>query len=180
MELKGRWPGAPIRWVAPRNIHITLKFLGDISVQNVSMIQAVLDRVALEFSALEVNIGQVGAFPSLQRPRIVWVGVQAPPILVDLQRMIEAELAHLGYAPEDRPFSPHLTLGRLSRNASPADQQQVSSVLAASRSASIGKMRVECVNLYSSDLQPGGAIYKRLHSAALCQPTRPGAGKISS
>jgi 2'-5' RNA ligase len=95
------------------------------------------------------------------------VKVEGPPDLIAIQHGIDNETARLGYAREDRPFSPHLTLGRVSRNATPNDVRKIGEALDQSKVGLLGVMRVEGVNLYSSDLRPSGAIYTCLYTAPL-------------
>ncbi|HSO28146.1 MAG TPA: RNA 2',3'-cyclic phosphodiesterase, partial [Anaerolineales bacterium] len=113
-----------------------------------------------------------GAFPSVRRARVIWTGVQAPPDLIQLQRAIEAETARLGYAAEERGFTPHLTLGRVSRNANANDARRISQALDELQVGFLGAMRVEAVHLFRSDLKPGGAVYTRLFTAPLGLPAK--------
>jgi 2'-5' RNA ligase len=169
-RLKERLPDAPVRWVAVKNIHLTLKFLGDVSVANLEILTKILRSEASHHAPFEFSVGELGAFPSIRRPRVVWVGVEAPPELRTLQHGIETETQRLGYAREDRDFSPHLTLGRISRNAASRDVQRVSEVVGSYKVGFLGAARVQAIYLYRSDLQPGGAIYTQLFSALLSEP----------
>lgn len=165
--LRAKLAGLPVRWVAVDNIHLTLKFLGETSTSNVPMLQSMLQSVAAGQAPFAINVGELGAFPSMTRPRVIWIGVQAPQELFNLQRRIEAETEHLGYPREQRAFSPHLTLGRISRNASPAEVRQIGEALAAHRIGGLGAMQVESVTLYRSELHPSGAVYTPLFIAEL-------------
>jgi 2'-5' RNA ligase len=98
------------------------------------------------------------------------VGVEAPPELHALHHGIDVETQRLGYAREERDFSPHLTLGRVSRNATSRDVQRISEVVGSLKVGFLGAARVQAINLYRSDLQPGGAVYTRLFSAPLAEP----------
>ena len=157
----------PIRWVPARNIHLTLKFLGDVSEKNVAMITEILHAEASNHKAFEISIGGFGVFPNSSRPRVLWVGIEAPDELQNLQRRIEAEAARLGYAPDQREFSPHLTLGRVSRNATPQEVRQISEVLRKQKLGFLGAARITDIHLFRSDLKPGGAVYTNLYSAPL-------------
>ncbi len=167
--LKSRLPGGAIRWVPAKNIHLTIKFLGDVSVSSLELLTKGLQSEAGRHPSFEISVGELGVFPSLRRPHIVWVGVEAPPELDALQHGVEAEMARLGYAPEERPFSPHLTLGRVARNASQDENRQIAEVLGKYKVGFLGAFRVESVHLYRSDLQPGGSVYTRLFTANLSQ-----------
>ena len=166
-DLKSRLSGGAVRWVPAKNIHLTIKFLGEVSVASLDMLTTMLQTEAARHLLFEFSVGGLGAFPSPHRPRVVWVGVEAPAELAGLQRGVEAEMARLGYAPEERPFSPHLTIGRVTRNASQDELRQLSSVLETYKVGFLGVTRVQAIHLFRSDLQPSGAIYTRLHSAAL-------------
>jgi len=156
-----------IRWVPGHNIHLTLKFLGDVSLANLEVLKKILASEVSKFTPFEISVGELGAFPSVRRPRVIWVGVQAPQDLNILQHGIETEMAGLGYAPEDREFSPHLTLGRVSRNASSMDLRKIGDVLSVNKVGYLGATRVSGVNLFRSDLKPGGAVYSKLTTALL-------------
>ena len=165
--LKGKLPGQMVRWVAVKNIHLTIKFLGDVSAANLEMLQQALQAEVARHAAFEFDVTGLGAFPSNRRPRVIWVGVQAPPQLQALQRGVENEMARLGYAPEERGFSPHLTLGRVARAVTPEDARKISDLLQTNHVGSLGATQAREVHLYRSDLQPGGPIYTRLFTAAL-------------
>ena len=166
-QLKQRLEGLPIRWVPVENVHLTLKFLGDVSLSNLDILQKILRSVSAAHHPLEISAGGLGAFPKAHRPRVIWVGLDAPAELAALQHGIDVETARLGYAREERPFSPHLTVGRVSRNATPADIRVVASVVEEFRVGFLGAAWVNAVHLYRSDLQPGGATYTCLFSAPL-------------
>jgi 2'-5' RNA ligase len=165
--LKQRLPDAPVRWVQVNNIHLTLKFMGDVSTANLEALTEIIQAEALRHPSFELSVGELGAFPTTHRPRVLWVGVQAPAELTNLQQGIEQELARLGYKPEDRPFSPHLTLGRISRNAVTQDFARIETALSTTKVGYIGAMLVKAVHLFRSDLQPSGPIYTALLEAPL-------------
>ena len=164
-KLKERLPGVPIRWVPAENVHLTIKFLGDVSVSNLEILQKILQTEACQHSPFEFSVGNLGAYPSISRPRVIWVGVQAPDELHALQRGIEAETGRLGYAREKRSYSPHLTLGRVSRNADASDTRRIRKVLKSCTIGFLGATRVHQVHLYRSELQSGGAVYSKILSA---------------
>ncbi len=166
-QLQSQLDQVPVRWVPVQNIHLTLKFLGDVSLNNLEMLEKMLFSEVNGTRTFEFSVGGLGAFPSSHRPRVIWVGVEAPPDLGTLQSSIEGEMERLGYAREDRPFSPHLTLGRVSRNASSQQIHLIGEVLEKTRVGFLGAARVEMVKLYRSDLRPGGAVYTNIYSAPL-------------
>ena len=167
VQLKKRLEGVPVRWVPVDNIHLTLKFLGDVSLANVEMLKKILQTEVDAHHAFEISVGGLGAFPSPRRPRVVWVGVEAPTELTVVQNGVENAMARLGYAREERPFSPHLTLGRVSRNAVGRDERLIGESIEAIKLGFLGVARVNEVHLYKSDLHPNGAVYTRLFTASL-------------
>jgi 2'-5' RNA ligase len=156
-----------VRWVPAHNMHLTLKFLGDVSPNNVEFLVQMLRNEAALVPAFDIHLAGLGSFPNLRRPRVIYVGIQAPAALDALQRGIEAAARRLGYESEERPFSAHLTLGRLRQNATAVEQQQIRRALESTQVDVFGTARVDSLHLYKSDLNPGGSIYTRLHSAPL-------------
>jgi 2'-5' RNA ligase len=156
-----------VRWVPAQNIHLTIKFLGDVSPANLEILTRILQAEVSRFRPFEIKIGGLGAFPSIRRPRVIWVGVEAPPTLQSLQRAIETETVRLGYPVEERPFSPHLTLGRVAHNASPDEVRKVADSLTSMKVGELGKAVIDHVRLFRSDLQPGGAVYTPLFTTQM-------------
>ena len=166
-QLQARLDNVPVRWVPAMNVHLTLKFLGDVSVANIEVLNGILQTETEKCSRFEISVGELGAYPSIHRPRVIWVGVEAPGDLYSLQRGIVNETARLGYVRERRKFSPHLTIGRVSRNAHADQVRQIGEVLEKCKAGFLGATRVDAIHLYRSDLRPTGAVYTNLFSAAL-------------
>jgi len=157
----------PIKWVPVNSIHITVKFLGDISAANLIILTDILASEASRHPAFTLSVGGLGAFPNIRRPRVIWVGIQASEDLNALQKGIEAGVNELGYPPEDRPFSPHLTLARVSNNATPEMVKQIGSTLVDYQVENLGSFSLTSIHVFRSELNPSGAIYTRLFSAPL-------------
>ncbi len=166
-DLQKRMPSKVIKWSPPKNIHLTLKFLGDVSVHNLDLLKDALRVDVTGRNVFDISAGGMGVFPKITQPRVIWVGVEAPDDLASLQRAIENDMRRLGYARERRSFTPHLTLGRVSRNASSQELRQVIQVLQDYKVGFLGVSRVTAVHLYRSDLNPGGAVYTSLFAAPL-------------
>ncbi len=158
-----------VRWVAGKNIHLTLKFLGEVDTKKIGPISQAIQAESRLIQPFALSAGGAGAFPGLHRPRVVWIGVQAPPVLAELAAAIDRATQQLGFPGEDRPFSPHLTLGRVSQNASPQEVQAIGQVLSTTKIGKLGGFEVTQVTLFRSDLQPGGAVYTPLFTAALAK-----------
>jgi 2'-5' RNA ligase len=159
--------GSLVRWVPIENMHLTLKFLGDISPSNMNMLCHMLHAETDLFNCFDLCLNGLGSFPSLKRPRVIYIGIQAPAALEALQRGIESASRRLGYESEERGFSPHLTIGRVRQNITATEQQTIRRALEETKIDSLGNARVDSVHLYKSDLEPTGSIYTRLFSASL-------------
>ena len=156
-----------IRWVPAHNVHLTLKFLGDVSPSSLDLIKQMMVTEASQFSVFDVHVEGLGCYPNLRRPRVLWVGLKAPPELASLQRAIEMAAARLGYESEERDFSPHLTIGRVRQNASSGDVHKIRSALEGCQIGMLGSSRVDAIHLFKSELHPEGSIYTKLFSAPL-------------
>jgi len=157
-----------VKWVTPEGIHLTLKFLGNISPQKVAEITRVMEEASQAVSFFRLNVGGLGAFPNLRRPRVLWLGVGGEvDKLVVLQQRIDEGLVPLGFAREIRPFTPHLTLARLRQGASPRDQQGFGELVVKTPWEVNYEINVNCVSLMRSQLLPGGAVYSRLAEVRL-------------
>lgn len=144
------------KWVRPEGIHLTLKFLGEIDAAKTERVMAALAAPDQPFT-LEVK--GLGCFPNCKRPRVLWAGVSAPPKLLDLAAGVEAAMRRLGFPSEDRPFSPHLTLARISGSRS---QPWIEPAVREASGWSAGRFEVSEYCLFESLLSPGApARYRR-------------------
>jgi 2'-5' RNA ligase len=159
--------GALVRWVPPGNMHLTLKFLGNISQASVDILTQMIRTEADACQPFDMQVGGLAALPGPKRPRVIYIGLRAPAELEALQHGIESATARLGYASEVRGFSPHLTLGRVRQNISASEQQKIRRALEETQIDSLGTVRVDSVHLYNSDLKPTGSVYTRLFTAPL-------------
>ncbi|UCD85024.1 MAG: RNA 2',3'-cyclic phosphodiesterase [Deltaproteobacteria bacterium] len=162
-----RSSGADVRWVRPEGIHLTLKFLGDIEEEDIDNIAGCLKSAANGLNPFAVEIKEVGAFPNLRNPRTLWVGVTENRTLSSLQNEVEKALEGIGFPRENRPFRPHLTLGRVK---SPKLKVKLIEALEKERAQEIfspRQMSVEELTLFQSDLRPGGAVYTKLKTVKL-------------
>jgi 2'-5' RNA ligase len=131
------------------------------------LIKDTLSNEASKFEPFDVLVEGMGAYPSSRRPRVLWIGLTAPPVLASLQHEIDMATARLGYASEEREFSPHLTIGRVRQNATGAELQKIRGELEQAKVGRLGSFRVDAMHLFKSDLQPTGSIYTRLFTAQL-------------
>jgi len=159
--------GELVRWVPLENMHLTLKFLGDVAPSNMDMLSQMLRAETELFNCFDLGLNGLGSFPSPKRPRVIYIGIQAPAALESLYRGIESASRRLGYESEERGFSPHLTLGRVKQNVTATEQQMIRRALEQTKIDSLGTARVDSVQLFKSDLKPTGSVYTQLYSAPL-------------
>ena len=157
-----------VKWVNLRSIHLTLKFLGNIAADRISDITRVMEEAAQGISPFSLEVKELGAFPNLRRVQVVWVGVSGEVDKIgQLQQRIESNLVHLGFAPESRPFTPHLTLARLRDRASLDERQRLGQLIASTKFEATYIIKVDGINLMKSQLTREGAIYTRVSSVGL-------------
>jgi 2'-5' RNA ligase len=155
---------ADIRWVKPDNIHLTLKFLGEIDGKNIGNIVQKVEGACAKYSFFELGISGIGVFPNIRSPRVLWVGIQYAEALAGLQSEIETGMASIGYERERRKFSPHLTLGRF---RSAKGEKAISEKIEMYKNDRIGSIGVQSISLMKSELSPSGARYSRVAEIAL-------------
>jgi 2'-5' RNA ligase len=156
--------GLRAKWVRPENIHLTLKFLGNINPADIDNIgEAMVDAVG-EIETFNLVAGGIGVFPGINRPRVIWVGLKGQvQLLFTMQRLLEDNLAALGYKKEKRPFKGHLTLGRFKQSVNP---NTIRRVLQEFGNLAGEEFTARRVIFYKSDLKPTGAVYSQLQQAA--------------
>jgi len=151
---------ADVKWVRPDAIHLTLKFLGSIRQEDVERISQAVRPVIGLCQPFEVCIQGMGCFPNLRNPRVVWVGVdRGKESLASLKEQIEKRMTELSFPLEDRPFSPHLTLGRVRSLRGKADLSQA---VESRKGVEVGIFQAREVVLFRSELKPSGAVYTKL------------------
>lgn len=146
------------RWTRPEGIHLTLKFLGEISDAQARQVVEALAQIG-PFEPFSVEVKGFGFFPHAGRPRVFWAGVTAPPALAGLAERVEGELVKVGFAREERPFSPHLTLARF---PVPRPQAALAAAVAARAATSLGRFEASEFSLFESKLSPQGAQYRKV------------------
>ena len=165
-----------VRWIKPDNIHVTIRFLGEISPETRSLVERVLRNAAIGFSPFDVTIGEMGAFPSIRRPRVLWAGIgKGKDELRRLQSRIEEGLGGIGIPAERRPYTPHITIGRLKRQSKNINLSGI-----ARDSGIESGFVVDRVVLFESELRPEGAVHKVIYEASLKSGQRQAPEKIES
>ena len=153
-----------VRWVAPDNIHLTVKFLGDIDPSRVDPIANALEQALTLFPRFTINAKDLGVFPDLRRPRVLWIGLEGKKLL-ELASKIETVLDPLGFSTEKRGFQPHLTIGRWRQfDRAP---KKLAGLLEKWQGHEFGESTVAEVIFFQSELKREGAIYHPLKVVTL-------------
>jgi 2'-5' RNA ligase len=163
-----RAQNAPVKWVAPEAIHLTLKFLGNVESAKIPAIEDAANSATAGSKPFRLETANPGVFPNLRSPRVVWVGLVGDiASLLALQEQVEHALAPLGFPPEGRPFSPHLTLGRVRENASPGERRLLGEALQSLQTNQAASFEVRSISLMRSTLTRAGAMHSCLASTPL-------------
>ena len=161
VQMGQQLPNKAVRWVRPEQMHLTLRFLGDTAVSQLPNLQDELTQLAYQHPPFRLHLKDVGAFPNRKRPRVVWVGLDGDlPVLQKMQAELEDRVLQLGWSREKRPFSPHVTLGRVK------DARQVGALNWDVKLAEMD-FGITAVQLVQSELRPSGAAYTVCHQARL-------------
>jgi len=157
-----------VKWVDPGGIHLTLRFLGNIPSKRVTEITEAMRKAAQGISPFLLEISGLGAFPNLKQARVLWVGVGGElDKLSTLQQNIDSALAALGFAREERPFVPHLTLARIREGASAPERKGFGELVGSATFEDKYPVEVEAIKLMRSQLTPAGAVYDCLSVVGL-------------
>jgi 2'-5' RNA ligase len=150
--------GADLKLVEPKNIHITLRFLGNITIPDVKKIFEEMKTV--QFIPFDAKIHGVGAFPSSRYPRVLWAGItEGADQLQSIFNQLEPRMCALGFAPDPRGFSPHLTIARVK---SQKNKAELARFIDEKANYEFGTVKADCLRLKKSDLTPKGPIYSTL------------------
>ena len=159
-----------VRWVDPAGIHLTLKFLGNIRPTLTEQVFEAMTQASQsnESGAFELSLFQLGVFPNTRRPRVLWAGIQGDlTLLAGLQVQVEEAASRIGFAPEQRPYRPHLTLGRVREGVPPPSRLQIGKAVSEVELEPSPPWQVESLHLIQSDRRPEGATYTSLGSVPL-------------
>ena len=152
-----------IKWTNPDSIHLTLKFLGNIAADRSREITGAIEAAARGITPFRLKAKELGIFPSLRRVQVAWVGISGEvDKLSQLQKRLESNLASLGFTPESRPFTAHLTLARLSDRIPSDERQRFGQLITNTRFESNHNIEVDAISLMKSQLTRAGAIYSRI------------------
>jgi 2'-5' RNA ligase len=160
-ELQARFAGlAGLRLVRPEGVHLTLRFFGWSARAQLEAVTPEIASAAAACPPFETRVSGLGTFPERGAPRVLWLGVGLPPSVLELQGACERAARAAGFAPEERPFAPHLTLGRFRERVRRPALEPVD----------LGATRIDSLALFQSETRPGGAVYTPLLHLALGAP----------
>lgn len=161
--------GADVKWVEPENIHLTLKFLGEIDEQKLSRISEVIKDIAGNKKSFSVRISSLGAFPKISSPRVIWAGIEKEgnSEIKKIAEELEEKLVKLGIPKEERPFSSHITIGRTRSTLNRQNLIQELKIMEDVSAAENLEFPVTKITLFLSTLNPSGPVYKVLKEADL-------------
>ena len=152
-----------IKWVKPKNMHLTLKFLGPTREDKIEDISDILINTADNLNSFNMSVSGLGAFPSSNNPKVIWAGLKADDVLYDFQKAIDISLESLGFARGKRLFSPHLTIGRVRDSRA---KKKLRDVFEQIRTEPCS-FEAGNITFYKSDLMPEGPVYTGLKSIQL-------------
>ena len=152
----------PVKWVRSQNMHLTIKFIGAFNPNDLENARAGLEKALKSIHPFNIEIKKMGAFPSLSRPKVIWLGINADNTLNPLVKIINSETEKLGYPSEPRPFSAHITLGRVKSYASLDELKMIGNLVNANKNIEIGTQEVVELFFFRSELTPGGPVYNEL------------------
>ncbi len=156
---------SPIRWVKPSHLHLTLKFLGNVDEEQIEDIKECLANAGQEINTFLLKSTEIGIFPNINYPRVVWLGFSDPTrLLHKLEENIENQLQKIGFQPEDRKFTPHLTIGRIKSLKGKTD---IIRMIHNEKNISYDNIHVTGIKLIKSNLKPSGPEYSVLYSLEL-------------
>ncbi len=159
---------APVKWVNPESVHLTLKFLGNIDLESIPQLSEAISEASRGNAPFRLELSELGGFPNLRAPRVLWVGLRGETAsLSALQKNVESALIPLGFPPEKKGFSPHLTLGRVREKATSGDRYRLGKAASSLEAVFLPSFTVDSLNLMRSRLSREGAIYSRLQAFSL-------------
>lgn len=161
--LSKKIPG--VKWVSKCNFHITLRFLGDLEEETIPGVQAVLDKIANRYLPIRCKFDGLGVFPHQRRPRVIWLGIkEGSTELTGLTDALNPELAKLGFGPGEKRYIPHLTMGRLRKDADPYRLKKIIRAIEedVQWTNSNGLLNIDMLVFKKSTLTPSGAVHENI------------------
>lgn len=168
-----KYAGADVKWVEKDNIHLTLKFLGEINDKKCEKVKSALAEIAKSAKSFEISLKDIGTFPQIDSPRVIWVGLdKGAKESTELALKIDEALSKIGFDKEPRPFAAHLTIGRV---RSPENKEELKEKIQsyAKHDLTPHTQFISSLILFQSTLTPKGSIYTKLYEAKIGTVPRP-------
>jgi 2'-5' RNA ligase len=165
--LKTQTPENALKWVVPENLHLTLTFLGDIPEEDLEQIRAITSEALKSQPPFEITIEGLGLYPGVKNPRVVWLGITGSQPLIDIHNKLDQALQKADVTPENRDYSPHLTIARVRRHTDHETAMEIGKTLSHYKVDTLGDIKIEEIQLYQSKLTPQGPIYTKLLTVPL-------------
>ncbi len=166
-EMQRVFPPGCVRWAAEKNLHLTVKFFGEITETQLNDLRMNLHPVCAGTPSITMHIKGKGVFPNLRSPKIIWVGAEESLPLRTLVQQCEEVCARVGIPTEERPFKPHLTIGRTHRDISETNARMIGEYFRTSPAPEFGEFSADHVILFRSELHPTGPVYSPLEKFLL-------------
>lgn len=148
----------PVRWTSVQNLHLTLQFLGDTDEKRIPILKQILNRLYSPDTKDALIFTNIGAFPEMSSPRVVWIGINTNETLRKIQKQLTTDLLRNGFAADRKKFIPHLTLGRVKENV-PVPANLIGHLENLRGNINVSASSLDRVTLFESQLKPGGPIY---------------------
>jgi len=164
---KTQTPSDALKWISTENLHLTIKFLGEIREDRLNQVKTILSDVITGQPAFSIGIEGLGMYPNKHHPRVIWLGITNNDTLTDIHAILDRAFTAVGVNPDKREYTPHATIARVNRHINPETVKEIGESLSQFKVDSLGHIKVEEIILYKSELTPNGAIYSPLTSIAL-------------
>ena len=164
---KTQTPESALKWVAPEKLHLTIKFIGEISGEILPQAKSLISDALKNQQAFFISIQGLGMFPDVKNPRVIWLGIAGGDPLVMIHESLDQRLKEIQIKPEPRGYSPHLTIARVLRQTDQKTARLIGDTLSKFTVDSLGTIRVNEIRLYQSDLTPRGPNYTPLLTVPL-------------
>jgi len=162
--LRRQYPPPQIRWVNSGNIHLTLKFLGDLEFSDLNDLAGSIANAVCKIKSFSISFTNLGIFPNPKKPRILWIGVNTPTNLMEIQSKIELLALSHEIQKEQRAFTPHITLGRFSDRNTILNTDNLMLAISSINVSTINKVSFSTIKVFKSDLRPDGPTYTPIHN----------------
>ena len=166
---KTQLPNQSLKWVGAENLHVTVKFIGEIPEVALSKVKTIIDEVLNNQPEFSISIEGLGMFPNSNNPRVIWLGITGGDPLVSIHRQLNQSLAQIGVKPDPRPLSPHLTIARVRQGIDRSTLSTIGNTLAEFKVDLLGSIMVDHITLFQSIIKPTGPHYKALYHRPLNQ-----------